>query len=172
MRTRHHTISLLLVASLLGPGLPGSAARSDVPLRLNQAFDDQSALAPLLTADRSQPVSVMLEVEFACRDNETLSSLFVSIADTAIAAQDAASPQRVLLKIDAGQLDAIRASAHCERAEPRLLRQAITAYGSISCRNEQGRVRAETVSTPIDLWYDCPSAAKRGRKDASDLQDD
>ncbi|MDJ0927872.1 MAG: hypothetical protein QNJ73_09500 [Gammaproteobacteria bacterium] len=170
MRARTHILGLLLLTTLLGLSI--DAVRSDVPLRLTQALDDQSDMTPLLTADRSRPVSVILEVEFNCEADETLSSLFVSIADTAIAAEEAVSPQRVLLKIEAGQLDAIRTSAHCEGAGPRFLREAVTAYGSVSCSNEQGRVRSETVSTPIDLWYDCPGADKRGRMGAADLQDE
>ena len=170
MPARRNPVCLLVLTSLLGSG-PG-LARADIPLRLSQAYDDQAEFSPLLTADSSQPVSIMLEVEFGCRENETLSALFVSIADTAIAAENAASPQRVLLKVEAGQLDSVRASAHCEAAEPRLMRQAITAYGSISCSTEQGQVRSATVSAPIDLWYDCPGADKRGRMGASDLQDE
>jgi hypothetical protein len=119
-------------------------AESGPRLVVTQLPADASS-APMLTQEGSEPLPLMLRLEFACGEQEELTALFVAAADTAVGATSARSPQDVLLKIPAGQLQAVRETAHCPAAGPLLLRAPLTA-----CRWISGLIarRPTTPSAP------------------------
>lgn len=131
----------------------------------------EASSAPMLSPEGSEPLQIRLRLEFACGEQQELSALFVAAADTSIGSTSAVSPQDVLLKIPVGQLEAVRATAHCPAAGPLLLRAPLTSYASVSCRDQGGITHTQTISQPLDIWYDCPGAGSSERADSESLRD-
>ena len=133
----------------------------------------RDAAAELLPADSPASLLVDLEARFDCKDPAATAGLFVSIADTFVAAPEVRSPQAVRVSIPPERMQGVQESFACPAPGPQLLRSQLTAYGTLTCRGEDGREQAATVSAPVDLWVECGAELQpEERPGAESLEDD
>ncbi|MGI9330878.1 MAG: hypothetical protein ACR2QB_09210 [Gammaproteobacteria bacterium] len=151
------TAQIFILLSAIGSLLPSAAA--DTPrLELAQVIaqpDDET----LLLVDGSASLKIRLEARFECGDPDAVAGLFVSVADSVVSAPQVISPQAVQLTIPPQQTRGVRESLACPRPGTQLLRDQLTAFGTLTCRNSDGRARTATISQSLDVWADCGNQA-------------
>lgn len=143
--------SLLLFLTGAGPLAAGDTAA----LELTQVIAEP-ADGPLLTRGLRNPVVFRLQLAYSCPARDDQASVFVSVADTDLAAALAESPRDVIISVPAAQLPGIVAAARCEAPGPRLLREQLHAYATLVCSAAAGR-KSQSVAVPLAVWFDCPN---------------
>jgi hypothetical protein len=147
------TTLLLAVAAAAA----AAAAVSPPQLQLSQELlpPDSGELRP---EGDSAGLSLRLQARFDCGLPDAEAGLFVSVANAAVTARDAESPQPLLLILPESQLRGVRESLNCPGTGPYLLRAQLTAFATLICRAADGTETSATVNRPVDLWVDCPEA--------------
>lgn len=100
-------------------------------------------------------MTLRLQATFDCGIPDAEAGLFVSVANAAVTAKGAKSPQPVLLKLPESQLRGVRESLACPGLGPHLFRAQLSAYATLICRAADGTETSATVNRPVDLWVDC-----------------
>jgi len=149
-----------MTAWLCLAAVPGRAG----VLELQQALEGSGA-APLL--GEREPVRFFLRLVAACGDDEELSSLSVSIADTRLAPDPASldddGSTEVTLAVSPRQLQGINRRLLCSdsgaaEGSLKLLRGAFSATASARCSHAERGSRLLYASTDVDVSYWCPGA--------------
>lgn len=102
-------------------------------------------------------MTLRLQATFDCGLPDSEAGLFVSVANSAVTAKGAKSPQPVVLTLPEGQLRGVRESLTCPGTGPHLFRAQLTAFATLICRTTDGTETSTTVNRALDLWVDCPA---------------
>jgi hypothetical protein len=148
---------LLILLSAIGSLLP-SAAADNPQLELAQVIAQPDG-ETLLPVDGPSSLKIRLEARFECGDPDAQAGLFVSVADSVVSAPRVISPQAIQLTIPPQQLRGIRESLACARPGEQLLRDQLTAFGTLTCRSADGTAQTSTISQSLDVWADCGDQA-------------
>jgi len=122
----------------------------------------------LPAAGDSAGMTLRMKAVFDCATPDAEARLFVSVANTAVTANAAKSPQPVVLKLPAGELRGVQESLACPGLGPHLLRAQLTAYATLICRAADGTESAATVNRPVDLWVECVEPAEPPVEEAAE----
>ena len=127
-----------------------------------QAPDPDTGLAIIDATGQSDKAVFALTVDFACVAPWEPGRLFISIADTAFSRDldQLASPGEIRLGVPVRQVRSLLAPDVCAsranlESRPLLLRNQLSAFTTLSCRNGEDQSQAMTVSTPLDLLIQC-----------------
>lgn len=146
-------------------------ARAGAPtLELGQELLPPSS-GELGPADLAAGVTLQLLARFDCGIEDAEARLFVSVAETAVVADDAKSPQPVTLKLPEPQLRGVRESLTCPGLGPHLLRDQLTAYATVICRGPEGAEQSATVNRPLWLWVDCEETVAEPEDEPADAEE-
>lgn len=138
-----------------------------------QPPDAAAGLAIVDTTGQSAEAVFALTVDFACAAPWEPGQLFVSIADTAFSRklEQLPSPSEVRLGVPVQQFRGLLAPDVCGgltggEAPVRLLRDQLSVFTTLSCRNGEDLSQAMTVSTPLDVLVRC-AAQPEGAADTA-----
>jgi len=166
------TTQLLILLTAIGSLVP--SARAETPqLQLAQVIAQPDG-ETLLPVEGSISLKIELEARFDCGDPDAEAGLFVSVADSVVSAPRVNSPQAVQLTIPPQQLRGIQESMACAKPGAQLLREQLTAFGTLTCRNTEGAAQTATISQSLDIWADCgdQAAPAEPRPGEESLQDE
>ena len=127
-----------------------------------QPPDPATGSAVVDATGQSDKAVFALTIDFSCAAPWEPGQLFISIADTAFSRDldQLSSPGEIRLGVPVRQFRGLRAPDICagltgQESRQLLLKNQVSVFTTLSCRNGEAQSQAMTVSTPLDLLVQC-----------------